>query len=54
MVPVSAANLRLPKVILILVFAIAPSPRNTLLENAPVLFEALLNKNKPVGCVLLV
>ena len=32
-------------------FAVAPSPLSTLLENAPVLSEALLNK--PVGCVLL-
>ena len=31
--------------------AAAPSPLNTLLENVPVLSEALLNK--PVDCVLL-
>ena len=32
-------------------FSVAPSPLNTLLENAPVLSEALWNK--PVDCVLL-
>ena len=35
-----------------LTIAAAPSPLNTLLENAPVQSEALLNKNKPVDCVL--
>ena len=34
-----------------LTFSVAPSPLNTLLENVPVLSEALLNR--PVGCVLL-
>ena len=34
-----------------LTIAAAPSPLNTLLENVPVLSEALLNK--PVDCVLL-
>ena len=36
---------------MILKFSVAPSPLNTLLENVPVLSEALLNK--PVDCVLL-
>ena len=46
MVSVSVANLRE-----LLKFTVAPSPLNTLLENAPVLSEALWNK--PVDCVLL-
>ena len=46
MVSVSAANLKMT-----LKFAVAPSPLNTLLEDVPVLSEALLNK--PVDCVLL-
>ena len=45
---VSASNLRW---LLNLKIAVAPSPLNTLLENVPVLSEALLNK--PVDCVLL-
>ena len=35
---------------MLLKLAVAPSPLNTLLENAPMLSKALLNK--PVDCVL--
>ena len=34
--------------------AVAPSPLNTLLENAPVLPEALLNISRLVACSLAV
>ena len=43
MMSAGAANLKMN-----LIISVAPSPLNTLLENAPVLSEALLNKL--VGC----